>query len=576
MNVKTWKTWLGLGGLLLIVSVIIVAFAFTSIPHSGGDNAGYVSLAHGLLTEGAYLDVFDPQRMKHTKYPPVFPALLAMMIGLGARTWGTLKLAAAVPTVIAVLGTYVWAGRRMGAWTGFAIALILSFSSAVIYYSHWVLSDALFLALTMLALAAFVMAEAADFAGAEACSESDRARDSKAGRYTCWLVIGIAAAGFAYFTRSAGLPMVFSLFAWLAINGRRRSLVISGIGLGIPMLAWWLRGRGDGVAQYSEEFWMINPYDPSQGTIDVIGLLPRIVENASVYVLQHGPAGIVGAGAGSLLLPIGLAMAITALVGWGLSVRERVGVSEIFFPMYSGLILVWPVVWAGDRFLLPLYPLVFFYGAVAIRGLNRWLSPAVTSLVSALVLLVLVLPAAENWLDTNRESGACELVAAERGPWACYGARVGYFLQAANWSSDGLPDSVSVLTRKPRHFYLLSGHSSRTFPFDVDPESHLRLADAVGARYVLLDQWDGQAARYVGAAVNARPGAFCFVRGFGQPRDGGAQLLGILPPELRESPSRGGESVDGVQGCPESFINPNSGGRPYLPSLRIPLLESLD
>ena len=67
MNVKSWKTWLGLGGRLLIVSVIIVAFAFTSIPHSGGDNAGYVSLVHGLLTEGAYLDVFDTQRMKHTK-----------------------------------------------------------------------------------------------------------------------------------------------------------------------------------------------------------------------------------------------------------------------------------------------------------------------------------------------------------------------------------------------------------------------------------------------------------------------------------------------------------------------------
>ena len=98
----------------------------------------------------------------------------------------------------------------------------------------------------------------------------------------------------------------------------------------------------------------------------------------------------------------------------------------------------------------------------------------------------------------------------------------------------------------------------------------------MGARYVLLDQWDGQAARYVGAAVNARPGAFCFVRGFGQPRDGGAQLLGILPLELRESASSGGESVDGVQQCPESFVNPNPARQPYVPSLRIPLLESLD
>ena len=98
------------------------------------------------------------------------------------------------------------------------------------------------------------MAEATDFEGDEVCSGIDRARTSKARKDTFWLVIGIAATGFAYFTRSAGLPMVFALFAWLAISGRRRSLVISGIGLGLPMLAWWLRGREGGVAQYSEEF----------------------------------------------------------------------------------------------------------------------------------------------------------------------------------------------------------------------------------------------------------------------------------------------------------------------------------
>lgn len=575
MNVATWRTRLGLGGLVLAISVIVVASAFTSIPHSGGDNAGYIALAHGLLTDGAYLDAFDPQRMKHTKYPPVFPALLAMLIALGVRTWGMLKLAAAVPTVLAVFTTYVWAERRLGAWTGFAIAVLVMLSAAVTYYSHWVLSDALFLAFTMLALAAFAISETAEKSGTGARSESERAgKRPDDRRHRLWLVIGTVATGLAYFTRSAGLPLVLALFAWLVVGRRWRSLLISLIGLGPPILAWWLRARGEGVAQYSEEFWMVNPYDPSQGTVDVMGLVPRILENASVYIFQHGPAGVVGADR-ALLPAVGLTLTLGALVGWGLSARERVGVAEIFFPMYVGLILVWPVVWAGDRFVLPLYPLVFFYGAVAIRGFNRWLSPVATSLGAALALLALLLPAAENWLDTNRESGMCELVAAEQGPWACYGARVGYFVQAAMWSSDGLPDSNSVLSRKPRHFYLLSGQTSRTFPFDGDPDSHLRLADAVGARYVLLDQWDGQAARYVGAALKARPGVFCFVKGFGEPRDGGAQLLGILPPEFREASSRG-ELADGVQRCPESFTEPDAGGRPYLPSLRIPLLESLD
>ena len=35
-------------------------FAFDPVPHSGGDNSGYVSLAYGLLADGAYVDVFDP------------------------------------------------------------------------------------------------------------------------------------------------------------------------------------------------------------------------------------------------------------------------------------------------------------------------------------------------------------------------------------------------------------------------------------------------------------------------------------------------------------------------------------
>lgn len=559
----------GLGGLAIAISMFVVAAAFTAIPHTGGDNAGYISLAHGLLTDGAYLDVFDPERMKHTKYPPVFPGLLAIMMALGARTWGTLKLAAAVPTVLAVGATFVWAAQRVGVWAAFGIALLLSLSAGIVYYSHWVLSDPLFLALTMLALAALAMSDVRS--SEEVRDEGSAPPPDRAHRV--WLVIGIAATGLAYFTRSAGLPMVLALLGWLALDRRWRTLTGSAIGLGLPMLAWWIRGRGEGVAQYGTEFWMVNPYDPALGTIGVFGLVPRIVENASAYVLEHGPAGIVGTD-GTALPVIGVALTVSALAGWVLSVRERVGVAEIFFPLYAGLILVWPAVWGGDRFALPLYPLVFLYGAVCIRALGRRGPPTVVSVVGAVALLALLLPAAGHWLDGNRQNGLCDAVAEEQGPWACYGARVGYFVRAASWTSSGLPDGAAVLSRKPRHFYLLSGHPSRTFPFDADPAAHIELADQIGARYVLLDQWDGQAARYVGGAVMQRPDAFCYVGGFGQPNDGGAQLLGILPPELREG---SGGSGSGIQSCPDGFTAGGGGDvATYSSSARIPLLESLD
>lgn len=550
-----------LGGLAVAVSTVAVAGAFTAVPHTGGDNAGYVSLAHGLLTNGSYLDVFDPERQKHTKYPPVFPGLLAILIALGARTWGTLKLAAAVPTVVAVGATYLWAERRVGAWAAVAIATLLSVSSGIVYYSHWVLSDALFLAFSMSALAAFCMSD----------RSSDGSAPKRAGQL--WLIAGVVATGLAYFTRTAGLPLVLAVFAWLAINRRWRSLTASVVGLGLPMLAWWIRGRAEGVARYGTEFWMVNPYDPAEGTIGILGLLPRIASNASAYVLQHGPAGIVGSGTPALAL-IGVALTVGALVGWFLSIRDRIGVAEIFLPLYTGLILVWPEVWGGDRFALPLYPLLFLYGARSVKALGSGVPAAVRPLISVLAVLLLLLPAAGTWLDDQRRGRACDAVAEERGPWACYGDRVASFVRAASWTAEGLPPGAVVLSRKPRHFYLLSGHPSRTFPFVEDPTVHLDLADAVGARFVLLDQWDGQAARFVGGAVMQRPAAFCYVRGFGSPSDGGAQLLGVLPPDIR---GRAGAPDAGILPCQEGFSDMSlDQALAYPSSFRIPLLESLD
>jgi len=55
----TRKVLLSLTVVLLIQS-ILVARVFTPQPHSGGDNAGYVSLAYSLLDQGEYREIWDP------------------------------------------------------------------------------------------------------------------------------------------------------------------------------------------------------------------------------------------------------------------------------------------------------------------------------------------------------------------------------------------------------------------------------------------------------------------------------------------------------------------------------------
>lgn len=568
------------------VSATVVGIAFTPIPHTGGDNAGYIALAHTLLTERAYVESFDPAGLPHTKYPPAFPALLALMITIGARTWAALKLSAALPTVLATVFTCLWAQRRFSPVTGFAVAALYALSAGVAYYSHWILSDPFFIACTMGALWAFAEADpdlVPGVAGAGRDGLRKRRGRSKAGQEDSdaqlvpiplragWLVAGVVLTGMAYFTRSAGLPLVLALGGWLAWTKRWRALGGSGLALGIPMFAWWWRGRGAGVAQYSTEFWMVNPYDPTLGTIGVGGILARIGENLGSYVFQHGPAGIVGAGTPGLTA-LGVILTAAALLGWGATVRDRIGPAELFFPLYTALILVWPPVWGGDRFALPLYPLVFLYGARAITLLSGRVPDLAVRAAGIAAVALLALPAAGDLMRTSSETKDCVAYAAQRGAWACYGARIGAFVEAAAWTRAGLPRGAVVLSRKPRHFYGLSSHPSRAFPFTDDPVDHLALADEVGARYVLLDQWDGLALRNVGGAVRRQPGVFCFVRSFGDTAQGGAQLLGILPPDQR----RWGEAGTAVSlsACPADYLSSSSSN--VSSSERIPLLEGLD
>lgn len=201
------------------------------------------------------------------------------------------------------------------------------------------------------------------------------------------------------------------------------------------------------------------------------------------------------------------------------------------------------------------------------------------SFIALVGLAVVLLPAVNTWTDSVAQASGCSAVVRQSGPFACYGPRMTQFAEAAAWSGHNLPDGSAVMTRKPRLFYVLSGVPSRTFPFDTDPEVHLAVAEGVGARYVLLDQVDDLAGRYVGGAVQQQPGAFCHVQAFGG-QGSASQLLGMLSASGRSSdalpPEAGGVRI---ASCPEDYLRSvldPDGYSSSAPSTRIPLLEGLD
>ena len=589
-----------LAAVLVAVQAALVSSVFVAAPHPGGDNAAYLSLAHSILQGDGYTEAWDPAAPPHTKYPPVFPLLIAVTMALGARGWGALKAAPVVMSLVGVVAVFLWARRRVRDEVAFGVALLTGLSAAYLDHSRWILSDVPFVAFLFLALWALerllpvprsgwtgVEVPGPEGAGAAATAEERRgpggeleaAAADVPGSAPAWrrVALPVAAATtvllLALLTRSAGLPLAVAAVAASALRGRWRVAGIVGGAAALVGGAWALRARlaAGGQGAYQSEFRLLDPYQPDLGTAGAGDFVRRVVDNLSGYLQTHGARTLFD-GAGGGLTFVAVSLVGLACVGWFLHLR-RAGVAEIFVPLYVGLILVWPQVWSGARFALPLVPLVLLYaargvsaGAARIRGLQ----PGVPLLVGGLVLGVL---AGWAWTDTMARASSCRAAVDAAGPWSCAGAPTVDFVTAARFSGAALPPGSVALTRKPRIWYLRSGIPTRTYPFSEADGALLEAAESAGARYVVLDAVGSQGLRYVGTAVVSRPGSFCGIQAFGR-QEAPTQLLGIVP---GDSGSRRSEVGLELAPCPPTMAGDVAGARAVFeadPELRrIPLLD---
>lgn len=496
-----WKTVLAA---IVALHVLLALLSFQPAPHTGGDNAGYLTLARSLLERHAYLDLYDSTEPPHTQYPPVFPAILAVALTLGLTTWVKLKLVIIAFSATAVAFSYLWMRRRGRPELATAVALLLAISPGVLEQTHWVLSDVPFWAITMIAVWAW-----------------QRMPDNLRTRF----VIAIFATVLAYFTRSAGLPLLIAAFAWLALHRRWKQIAVFAIAIVPLAFLWWLRSKSQGGVDYVSQFWSLDPYNPAAGRIGVADLLTRVQENGARYTTRHLPVLLFGV---ERLLPVSILIFGLAFYGWLVRIRNlrRAAIGELFLPLYIGLILVWPAVWSGERFLLPALPFLLFYAGDALVRLARMLSLSVARIAPAAAAALLVLfglPATAEQVRIGRE---CTALFGAGDKYACLPEQYKDYYRIAELAPRILPDGAAVLSRKHRSFYILGGVPGRQFPLSADPDTFFREAAAARARYVVFDGIDGLAQNYVAPALLQKSNAFCILFSLGPNR---AMVFGIDP-----------------------------------------------
>lgn len=545
-----WDRPAVLAGLVVAVHLGLAVSSTTPGMHTGGDNAAYLALANSLAHDGAYLEAWHPGSPPHTKYPPLYPGVLALLILLGAKSWGAFKAVSMVFTGLATAFCFLWVKRIKGPRLAAVATLLFGIAPGVLYAAQWILSDPLFLACTFAALWLLTPRSGS--------TAPPSARD---------LALGLALAVAAYFSRSAGLPLVVAAAVWLAIERRWKCLGGFAALFAALALPWQMRSGGD----YASEFWMINPYAPDLGTAGPADMVRRVFANLSDYGLDHVPADLTGM-SGTLAAVVGVVLSAAVLVGWGRRVRRGPGVAEIFFVLYAGLVLVWPDVWSGGRFGLPLFPLMLLYaGETAALVAGRVFSKPVWT-VGALVAFLFVLPAGVSWFGKVGPANQCRARVITLGPVGCYPSRVREFHAMALWAREGLPEGAIVFSRKPRIFYAFSGHPSITYPFTDDGNSLLVQADSIGVDYLVLGNWDTTGPAYVHPVVSAHPERFCAVARLEPPGEAPIFLLQIIPPrpdDADDATEPSGTNV-ALATCLRDGPAPSAAD---LASMRVPILD---
>ncbi|HZJ01084.1 MAG TPA: hypothetical protein VFD22_10525 [Gemmatimonadaceae bacterium] len=480
---------------LAFIHLLLALLSYQQAPFTGGDDATYISLARSLIERHDYRDIWNPELPLHTQYPPIFPIVVAGGLLAGLSTQEGLKILMIFISTGAVFASCLWLRRVTTPGIAFCAGFFIVISPEIIWLGQEVLSDPLFWLFAMLAL---IWWRRADRPGSDANAPM-----------SIGLVVTAAAFTLAgYFTRSAGAPLLLAVLIWLLIRKQYRAIGIVTLMSAPLIFLWWLRGHGHGAGGYLAPFIAVDPYNPALGTVTPTILVKRVAENLSVYAQRHLARLVFGSLRTGVIF--GVAFAAAVLWGWIKRVRQRPGLAEVWLPIYLALVLLWPVAWAGARFLFPVVPLLALYVGLTIADLAKAAShPRVFSGALLFAGIVTVSPALRRQIRTGSQCRE-RFYSGERFP--CTGKEFADFFETAERARGKLPPHSVVLSRKPTIFYAHSGYQSVLYPLSPVPDSLFNLAKRVGAQYVVVDQISDLAPKYLHPILLARRDDFCVIR----------------------------------------------------------------
>jgi 4-amino-4-deoxy-L-arabinose transferase-like glycosyltransferase len=491
---------------LLLLFAAILSFSLQAQIEFINDNGTYLSLAQSLVSGQGYRDIALDGSPAHTKYPPVYPLLLAPLVYLFGLNFWVMRLFSVGIGVLALAVIYFYFRRLAGERDAFTILALTGVSYGIWFYSQSISSEMPYVLFAFLALLYL-----------ERYKEAQQRILGKA--CVAALVVGVACL-----TRTVGLALLVGAVAYVAFEGQeggrvysRSRLAKSGLiaVLGsAPMFLWltrnWLVSGGtvpvDYLREYGLKSYAFSYATADSGSMGLRELFELAYHNLYVYTFACARmilpyfADLTGKSAA-------LSLTIFVLLGFFICVVKRRTALEYYVPVYLCALLLFPA--SYDRYLIPLIPIIFYSFLNSLHNFLEFLpmryeflssQKSMKSLsISVITLLIgfnLAFSVQKTIFDKDTENNF-RIDVDEKS-----------YAEIIPWVIENTDPSSLIMWPKAGLRYMLSKRRGVGLPSTSDETRILKIIDERGVDYLVIDSFSDKAIRYLNPLIAEHPERF--------------------------------------------------------------------
>lgn len=462
-----------------------------------GDNTAYYILGKALADGEGYTNVFSVHKTPANHFPPGYPAIIASCMSVFSQDVDTIKTLNGFFFFGAIMLCYALFIRfSKNHHLAFVTCLIISLNYHMLMFSTVMMSEIPFMFISCLSLLIFSYIDL----------------DKPFYKQVLFFVF-IAIIVLAIYVRTAGVALLAGYLLYMLYNKKWIYAFVT-VALFISFqMPWQARSKKLGGSNYVRDLFMKNPYRPELGAMDISDWFKRIGTNTERYITKEIPnasfpfikidykesPGFMGWFKGLLLLGL-------AVLGV-LKAKEKKLLLAGYLLGTSGILALWPDVWFGARFILPIIPFVIWAVFNGLFFIVTWLVEklklnGLTKIVQyAPFLLLILIPAFTPQVKALHLS-------AENG----HPDKFQNYLDIAIWAKNNTPKDAVFSCRKPSLFYVFSDRKVTGFKNSTVQEDLINDFVENGVDYVVLDQMGySSTGRYLYPAIQKYPEKFPLV-----------------------------------------------------------------